>query len=92
MIESVETAVAMIGDGAISYGDAEAVTARAARRSLFARRAIARGAVIGRDDLVALRPGTGIPPSELASVVGKKTTTAIPEGYVIRREYLGGGA
>ena len=32
VIASVETAVAMIGTGAISYGSAEAATARAARR------------------------------------------------------------
>ncbi len=91
MIESVETAIAMTGGGSIAYGSAEAVTARAARRSLFARRAIARGRVIRREDLVALRPGTGIPPSELESVAGKISGTDIPEGHMVRREYLRDG-
>ncbi len=88
MIGSVETALAMIGDGAISSGSAEAGTARAARRSLFARRAIPRGATIGKDDLVALRPGTGIPPYGLGLVAGKRAAVDIPEGYLIRKEYL----
>jgi sialic acid synthase SpsE len=92
MIESVETAIAMTGGGAISYEGAEAVTARAARRSLFARRPIPRGSVIERDSLVALRPGTGIPPSEIEDVAGKRSLVDIPEGHLIRREYLGGGA
>ncbi|MBN1497797.1 MAG: N-acetylneuraminate synthase family protein [Spirochaetes bacterium] len=90
MIRSVETAIEMTGGGAIAYERAEAATARAARRSLFARRAIARGAIIGRDDIVALRPGIGIPPSELESVLGKTSAADIPEGYLIRKEHLRG--
>jgi sialic acid synthase SpsE len=88
MIGSVETAIAMIGDGAISSGSAEAGMARAARRSLFARRRIPRGATIVRDDLVALRPGVGIPPCDVGLVAGRTAAVEIPEGYLIRKEYL----
>ena len=88
MIRAVEEAAAMIGDGAISYGDAEAGTARGARRSLFARRHIPCGAVIGVDDLVSLRPGVGIPVYERDRVIGKKSRVDIPAGYLIRNEYI----
>ena len=88
MIESVETAVAMIGDGAVSSGSVEAGTARAARRSLFARRFIPRGKKIEKDDLVALRPGIGIPVYNVEFVAGKTTMVDIPEDYLIRKEYL----
>lgn len=88
MIQSVEEAVAMIGGGAISYGEAEAETARGARRSLFARRHIPRGAVIGEDDLVFLRPGVGIPVYERGSVVGKHSRVDIPADHLIRKEYI----
>jgi sialic acid synthase SpsE len=88
MIGSVETAVAMIGDGTISSGSAEAGTARASRRSLFARRLIPRGATIGEDHLVALRPGVGIPAYDIGLVAGRRAGVDIPEGYLIRKEYL----
>ena len=88
MIEAVETAVAMIGDGTISYGEAEAATARGARRSLFARRHIPRGAVIGEGDLVCLRPGVGIPVYERDRVIGKRSKADIPVDYLIRKEYI----
>jgi sialic acid synthase SpsE len=88
MIEAVEEAVTMIGEGTISYGEAEAGTARGARRSLFARRRIPRGAVIGEDDLVPLRPGVGIPVYEKDRVIGKRSKIDIPVDYLIRREYI----
>jgi N,N'-diacetyllegionaminate synthase len=90
VIDSVESAVEMAGSGAISYGRDEAATARAARRSLFARRPIPRGSVIGNDDVVALRPGVGIPANELDRIVGKKSKVDIPGEYLIRLEYLEG--
>src|SRR3990172_2082160 len=73
MIKSVERAIGMIGTGAISYGGREAGAARAGRRSLFARRLIPKGKTIDTDDLVALRPGVGIPAYELKYIVGKKS-------------------
>lgn len=88
MVELTEKAIAMAGSGAIDYGAAEAETARASRRSLFARRSIPRGSILEVGDCVALRPGIGIPPSEIDAVVGKRTRIAIPEGYMIKREYL----
>jgi N,N'-diacetyllegionaminate synthase len=88
MIESVERAVAMAGDGSISSGQAESVTAKAARRSLFARRFIPRGKSIEEDDLVALRPGVGIPAYRLKYLVGKKALVDIPEDHLIRQEHV----
>jgi sialic acid synthase SpsE len=88
MIESVETAVAMIGDGTISSGSAEAGTARAARRSLFARRFIPKGKKIEKDDLAALRPGVGIPVYDLELVAGRTAAVDINEDFLIRKEYL----
>ncbi len=90
MIGSVENAVAMTGTGAVAYGRDEAGTARGARRSLFARRFIPAGKTIEENDLVALRPGVGISPSDLARVVGKRCRVDIPADYLIRREHLHG--
>ncbi|MBN2159350.1 MAG: N-acetylneuraminate synthase family protein [Spirochaetes bacterium] len=88
VIESVEKAVAMTGSGEISYGSAESGTARAARRSLFARRHIPRGAVVREDDLVALRPGVGIPVYGMKQVAGKRSRVDIPAGAIIKKEHI----
>ncbi len=88
MIDASERAAAMLGEGAITCGTAEEPVARAARRSLFAARPIPGGKVIEADDLEALRPGTGIPPSEILSVMGKKCLRDIDRGKMIRREFI----
>ncbi|PKL37801.1 MAG: N-acetylneuraminate synthase [Spirochaetae bacterium HGW-Spirochaetae-1] len=88
MIESVEECVDMLGSGAIGYGEHEKGVARAARRSLFARRFIAKGAVIKEEDLVSFRPGVGIAPNEAGLVIGRTASTDIKKDFLIRREYL----
>ncbi len=88
IIDSVENAVAMVGSGAIGYDSEEAGTARGARRSLFARRFIAAGKTIEEDDIVALRPGVGIPVFELPRIVGAQSRVDIPAEHLIRRENL----
>ncbi len=87
-IESVERAVRMLGGGEISFAGDEAVTARAARRSIFAGREIPEGKVIMDDDLVVLRPGIGIPASLMENIVGKKSCVDIKKDFMIREEYL----
>lgn len=88
MIDAVESAVMMLGEGKISYGVAEEGTARAARRSLFARRTVPAGKILEEDDLVALRPGTGISPGEAEKFIGKKVKTTIESGLMLRTEFF----
>jgi N,N'-diacetyllegionaminate synthase len=88
LIEAVETAITMLGTGDLSYGEAEAATARASRRSLFAHRNIPRGKVIDEDDVVALRPGVGIPVYERKQVIGKRSRIDIPADFLIKKEYI----
>lgn len=47
------------------------------RRSLHAARALPAGTVLRPEDLIALRPGTGIPPSQLDAVVGRSLRVGI---------------
>jgi N,N'-diacetyllegionaminate synthase len=88
LIKSVETAVGMIGTGAISYGPDESGAARASRRSIYARRFIPAGKEIEEEDLVSLRPGVGFPVYRLMSVVGKRARVDIPENYLLRSDYI----
>jgi N,N'-diacetyllegionaminate synthase len=88
MIDSVEDAIRMIGSDALSSGAAESAAALAGRRSLYARRFIPKGKTLDYDDLVALRPGVGIPAYEMTEIVGKRTAADIPEHFLLRREHL----
>ena len=64
---------------------AEAVNLVASRRSLCAARDLPAGAVLGPDDLVALRPGTGFPPSLFLAVCGRRLMRSVVRGTPIDR-------
>jgi sialic acid synthase SpsE len=86
MVEKVNEAISMTGDGMITCGERESLTARAAKRSIFAAADIARGEIIDEKSLVLLRPGTGISASMFYSVTGKKALRDIPAGAPIKPE------
>ena len=84
-IRAVESA---LGDGRKQPTPSEEDVRRVARRSIVARRIIPSGTLIARDLLTYKRPGTGIPPSRLGDVLGRKTTRTIPGDTLIRFEDL----
>jgi len=88
MIDEVEEAILMLGDGGIDYGESEEKVALAARRSLFANRDIRSGSVISEDDITALRPGTGIPASVIDSLIGRRVKIDIAKDAVLRPDYF----
>ncbi len=88
MVKAVESARLMLGSGNISCAGAETVTARAARRSIFARRTIPAGKIIEEEDLIALRPGSGIPAYRIDEFIGRKSRVNIKKDYMIRHEYF----
>lgn len=88
LINDVEEAIVMLGDGVIDFGASEAPVARAASRSLFASRDIAAGSVVVEEDLKALRPGVGISAALLESCIGRKTKVAIAKDRLLRMEYF----
>ena len=71
LVRGVRTVESALGDGCKRPAAAEADTKAVARRSLVLARDIKRGTVLEPSMLVALRPGTGIPPSEIERVVGR---------------------
>jgi len=58
------------------------------RRSLVARRALGCGHVLREEDLTAKRPGSGISPTELSYVVGRRLALDLEEDHVLRWEDL----
>jgi N,N'-diacetyllegionaminate synthase len=72
-------------EGAMGSGDkVPAATERAiaalARKSLHWGGSLPAGAVVSDDDVVALRPGTGLQPAQLPSIVGRTTLRAVRAG------------
>ena len=53
------------------------------RKSIVASRDIPAGSIISEDDLAIKRPGTGLPPSELTSLIGKKSASLINKDTLI---------
>ena len=59
-----------------------------ARRSLVAARDIAAGTRVTADLLAARRPGTGLTPSALASVLGRVFKVDVPVGGILTEDLL----
>jgi N,N'-diacetyllegionaminate synthase len=80
VIREVESS---LGTGVKAARPSEANTAAVARRSIHAARAIAAGRRIAVEDLIMLRPGTGIPASEADLVIGKVAARDIRAGEAL---------
>jgi N,N'-diacetyllegionaminate synthase len=59
-------------------------------RSVVARRALASGTVLSRDDLALKKPGTGLPPDRLPDLVGKRLARAVTEDQLLAADDVEG--
>jgi N-acetylneuraminate synthase/N,N'-diacetyllegionaminate synthase len=76
------------GDGVKRPMPGEAANARLVRRSLHAARPLPVGHILGVDDLLALRPGTGLPPSLRDRLVGRRVVRALAAGEMLREDHV----
>jgi len=83
LVRDVRSVEAALGDGIKRPVDAELEVAAVARRSLFAARDLPAGHVLVSGDLVALRPASGVPPTEIDRLVGRPLTRALVAGEPI---------
>ena len=79
-IRRVETA---LGNGRKVPTASELKTAKVARRSLVAARDIPAGTTLERDMVVMRRPGTGLSPSALTTVLGLRAVRDITAGTLL---------
>jgi len=80
LVDSIRVVERALGSGVKEPSDSELATRDAVRRSLTAARALPAGTVLTEDALVAVRPGTGIPPNCRGELVGRTLTRAVAEG------------
>lgn len=77
MVERVRMIERALGARTRTLGAEELQNRALARRSIAVNRDVAVGAVLTAQDLVLIRPGTGIEPKHLAGVVGKQLTRSV---------------
>ena len=58
------------------------------RRSIVSARYIPKGTVLGREDFVFKRPGTGFPPQDIEQLIGRRTAMDIEADMLIKAENL----
>jgi N-acetylneuraminate synthase/N,N'-diacetyllegionaminate synthase len=77
LVRAMREVEAALGDGEKRPTSGELENRLLVRRSLAAADPIAAGTVLSADMVAVLRPGTGIPPSERESIVGRRTRRAL---------------
>jgi N,N'-diacetyllegionaminate synthase len=89
-VAGIRTVGVALGDGVKLPRPEELDTAKVARRSVIAVRDLRAGAILARDDVAVLRPGTGLAPSMLAVVVGARLGRAVQAHQPLTLEDLHG--
>jgi N-acetylneuraminate synthase len=88
MVRAIRAVQSSLGDGVKRPAAGELVNRPVARRSLHWNRPLAAGMVICADDLIALRPGTGIPPGKMPLVIGRKLARPVQAGEMVGQDQL----
>jgi sialic acid synthase SpsE len=88
MVAGIRKVEAALGDGVKEPAAVEAEMRIVARRSLAAARDLGPGSRLGREDLIALRPGAGISPMEIDALVGRVLRRSIGRGALLSRDDL----
>jgi sialic acid synthase SpsE len=89
LVTGVATLALMRGTKEGNAARADAASRQSMRRSLAARVPIRAGQEITLDHITCLRPGTGLPPSMLSSVVGRVALADVPAGQLIPASAVG---
>ncbi len=88
VVRSCALAWSALGDGSSRRPKAEDGSRRF-RRSLYAAVDIAEGQVLTRSNIRSIRPGFGLPPRELPTVIGKRAKVQIARGTPLAWELIG---
>ncbi len=78
----------MLGEPIKQVLDLELEVRRLSRQSIVARRELPAGHELRREDLAIKRPGTGLPPARLDSIIGRRTARTIAPDTPIEAESL----
>jgi N,N'-diacetyllegionaminate synthase len=88
MIDGIRAVEAALGSGMKLMQPSEENTAAVARRSIVAATDLQEGDVLCEEHLTFKRPGTGIPPKDIQTVLGMTLTKPIKEGTPLRYDHF----
>lgn len=88
MVRRVRRIEQALGTGEKHPTADELQTAAVARKSVVVARAVAAGTVLDAADLTIRRPGTGLAPGTLPTLIGRTAARDLAEGHVIALEDL----
>jgi len=83
LVRGIRAIEAALGDGEKRPMPSEADVRRVARKSLVASRPLRAGEPLTAEAVAVKRPGTGIPPSQLASVLGRRVRRDVAADEVL---------
>ncbi|MFH2007638.1 MAG: N-acetylneuraminate synthase [bacterium] len=89
MVQGIRKVEKTLGTGHKAPAMSERSTADVARKSVVAARDIPSGTVLTMELLAVRRPGTGLPPTMIDSLLGRRANTNIPAGSLLTLEQLG---
>lgn len=84
MVRSIRHVEQAFGSSEKKPTDAEKKMRVFARKSLHLNRDMDSGSILSHQDLIARRPGTGISPADLESILGQRLKTPKKEGHPIQ--------
>lgn len=88
MVTSIRKIEQALGDGVKKPTASEMEVASVARKSLFVKHDLITNHQIQMDDLISLRPGTGISPINIDKVIGRKVNKSLEAGTMLKEEDL----
>lgn len=87
-IENFKWISTVLGNPEKTVLDCETIPRREARRSLVLTRGMKKGEIISQNDIMAKRPGTGIPPSFTDKIVGRRVKEDLEEDTILTWEMI----
>lgn len=88
MVKQIRQTEIILGKADKEPTASELEVAKVARKSIIAAQDILAGSIITAEMLAIKRPGTGIPPGEFSSLLGKKARRDIPFETLLNRDMI----
>lgn len=88
LIDKAKDILMLLGSGEKKPQKTEQEIKNSVRRSITAGRNLSAGTVIGKEDLLWLRPGGGLPPGSEHLLLGKTMASSVEEGEPILLKHL----
>lgn len=88
LMQCIQDTESILGSGEKKPAENELPIRNLVRRSVTLKRALLKGSEISKEDLILLRPGSGISPADLPKVIGNKLNVNLPEGSTLLWDYI----